>query len=93
MPALKAGHVNDFGDSMAEAIEQAMQQELLLTKGIPLPSDGAEDRRLFFVAIARGVLQYLKTHQGETFNSITFSVDPAAGLAPVTSVELNYTGS
>jgi hypothetical protein len=93
MPALKAGHVNDFADSMAESIEQAMQQELLLTEGIPLPSAGASDRRLLFVAIARGVLQYLKTHQAETFNSITFSVDPAAGVAPVTSVEVNYTGS
>ena len=93
MPALKAGHVNDFSNSMAEAIEQAMSQELLLTEGIPLPSAGANDRRLLFVAIARGVLQYLKTHQSETFNNITFMVDPAAGVAPVTSVDLNYTGA
>jgi hypothetical protein len=93
MAALKAGHVNDFSNSMAEAIEQAMSQELLLTEGIPLPSAGAADRRLLFVAIARGVLQYLKTHQSETFNNITFEEDPVGGIAAVTAVELNYTGA
>lgn len=92
-PPLKAGHVNDFSNSMAEAIEQAMQQELLASQGISLPSAGEEDRRLLFVAIARGVLQYLKIHQAEIFNNITFNAEPTAGVAPVGAVELNYTGS
>jgi O-methyltransferase involved in polyketide biosynthesis len=90
--ALKAGHVNDFSNSMAEAIEIAMQQELAAS-GTALPAAGADDRRLLFVAIARGVLQYLKAHQTETFNSITFGAPPATGAVPLSEVELNYIGS
>ena len=93
MPPLKAGHVFDFSNSMAEAIELAMQQELMASRGISLPSDGQDDRRLLFVAIARGVLQYLKLHQAETFNSISFAAAPVAGAVQVDSVDLNYTGS
>ena len=62
MAQLKAGHINDFSNSMAEAIETALKQELAAL-GESLPDAGQKDRRVFFVAIARGVLQYLKDHQ------------------------------
>ena len=93
MPPLKAGHVNDFSNSLAEAIEIALQQEVLATKGISLPSDGQEDRRLLFVAIARGVLQYLKAHEAETLNTITIETPVFTGIAPIQRVEWNYFGS
>ena len=93
MPELKAGHVQDFSNSMAEAIETAMQQELMAVRGIPLPADGQDDRRLLFVAIARGVLQYLKNHESETLNSITLNTPVLSGIAPVERVNWNYTGS
>jgi hypothetical protein len=93
MPELKAGHVDDFSNSMAQAIETAMQQELMAVSGQSLPAAGQDDRRLLFVAIARGVLEYLKAHEAETLNSITFTATPSTAFAPVVSVDLNYTGS
>jgi hypothetical protein len=67
---LKAGHVGDFSGSLAEAIETAMKQEWQLVKGEALPDIGQEDRRLLFVAVARGVIQFLDDHQDEIFTSI-----------------------
>lgn len=70
---LKAGHVNDFSGSLAEAIETAMKQEWQLVKGEALPDTGEEDRRLLFVAVARGVIQFLDDHQDEIFTSMTLT--------------------
>lgn len=60
--AYKAGTVNDFANSMAKAIEDALKTEWASVKGKALPSTGEEDRRLLFVAIAQGVLRYLSEH-------------------------------
>jgi hypothetical protein len=49
--------------SMALAIEVAMNDVFQKVKGTPVPEVGKEDRRLLFVAISRGVLQYLESHQ------------------------------
>jgi hypothetical protein len=89
--SLKAGHVNDFSNSMAEAIELALKQELA-ARGESLPSPGEDSRRVFFVAISRGVLQYLKDHEGEFLNSITLDAPELAGTAPVVTVEFDYLG-
>lgn len=58
--AIKAGTVTDFAGSMAEAMEEAMEQEYLAVKGEPLSAQGQEDRRLLLVAIAQGVVRHLK---------------------------------
>jgi hypothetical protein len=58
--ALKAGTVADFEDSLAEAMEKAMEIAWPKVKGQPLPEVGQEDRRLLFVAIAQGILRYLQ---------------------------------
>lgn len=50
-------------ESMAKAIEDAMNQMSMQIKGTPLPATGREDLRLLFVAISRGVLKYLGDHQ------------------------------
>jgi hypothetical protein len=50
-------------NSMARAIEEAMNQLSVQLKGAPLPDVGRDDRRLLFVAISRGVLKYLRDHQ------------------------------
>ena len=67
MAKLKAGRVDDtggFSDSMAKAIEDAMKDEWQRVKDEPLPAPlGEEDRRILFVAIARGVLNYLHAHR------------------------------
>jgi hypothetical protein len=58
--AIKAGTVADFAGSMAAAMEDAMKQEYQVVKGEPLSSQGEEDRRLLLVAVAQGVVRYLK---------------------------------
>jgi hypothetical protein len=58
--ALKAGSVGNFSGSMAEAIEEAFQDEWAAVKDIPLGETGEEDRKILFTAIARGVVNYLK---------------------------------
>src|SRR5215210_5771864 len=50
--------------SMAKAIEDAMDEVSWLVKKQHLPAAGQDDRRLLFVAIARGILKYLYDHQG-----------------------------
>lgn len=92
MPSLKAGHISDFSNSMAEAIEVALQQELALL-GEVLPAIGQKDRRVFFVAISRGVLQYLKDHQTEMINNITITAPDLPPAAPVVTLDFNYSGS
>lgn len=63
---MKAGTVSDFAGSMAEAMENALQQEYEAVKGESLPDLGVEDRRLLLVAIAQGVVRYLKEN-GDAF--------------------------
>lgn len=58
--AIKAGTVDDFSNSMAEAMEEAMKKEYLNLKGVAMPDMGEEDRRMLFSAIAQGVVRYLK---------------------------------
>ena len=51
-------------ESMAKEMEDAMADLFSKVKGIaPMPEEGKEDRRLLFVAIARGMLKYLNDHQ------------------------------
>ena len=71
--ALKAGTVSNFENSMAEAMETALKAEWAAVKGIPFPDAGEEDRRLLFVAIAQGLVRYLKDN-AET-SIIVHSVD------------------
>ncbi|MGB5569704.1 MAG: hypothetical protein WBM81_10420, partial [Sedimenticolaceae bacterium] len=57
---LKAGTVDDFNSSMAEAMEQALAQEYQKLKNEGLPDMGEDDRRMLFAAIAQGVVRHLK---------------------------------
>lgn len=86
MAQLKAGHIADFTGSMAEAMEKAMQAEWKLVKGEDLPTMGQEDRRILFVAVARGILQYLRAHQNEIMTNITADT---IGTRNVTALTLN----
>jgi hypothetical protein len=70
MAKLKAGTVADFSGSLAAEMEAAMKAEWISVKGEPLPSPtGEEDRKIMFVAIARGLLKYLEDHRSEVFTS------------------------
>jgi hypothetical protein len=63
---LKAGSYTSIDDaSMTAYIEASMRQQWLLARGEALPDAGAEDRRILFAAVARGVLRYLYDHRDD----------------------------
>jgi hypothetical protein len=63
---LKAGSLSSFGNSMAAAMEAAMREEWQAARGSPLPGGvGEVDRKMFFAAVAKGVLRYLYQHRDD----------------------------
>jgi hypothetical protein len=90
--ALKAGSVADFSASLAQAMEAAMVDEWLAVKSVPLPGQGQEDRRLLFVAVARGLFDYLKANEDALMTRVTLREDTGMGTDEtflVTQLELN----
>ncbi|WP_127556034.1 hypothetical protein [Saccharospirillum alexandrii] len=57
---IKAGTVDDFAGSMAEAMERALMEEYQAVKSEAMPGIGEEDRRMLLCAISQGVVRYLK---------------------------------
>jgi hypothetical protein len=86
MAGLKAGTSADFSGSLAEAIEQALAKEWQTVKGSALPGDGSDDRKLLWVAVANGLLNYLKANQNDILTSITLD---SSAANTVTALELN----
>ena len=66
--ALKAGTLNDFDNSMAKAMEDALRALWLEETGQPLSDAAQTDRRLMFVAIAQGVVKHLKDNAASGFD-------------------------
>lgn len=56
---IRGGTRTDYAGSMAEAIEQALDAVRTEYGFDPLPSEGRADRRMLFLAIARGVVSHL----------------------------------
>jgi hypothetical protein len=63
-----------ISNSMAGYIDQAMKDTYKAMKNEVLPTAGEEDRRILFVAIARGILSYLKQHENEFISSIRYDI-------------------
>jgi hypothetical protein len=62
MSQLYGGSLGNFDieDSMAKDIEEELS-DLRIAEGLgPLPAGDSRDRRIFFLAIARGVIRHLK---------------------------------
>jgi hypothetical protein len=77
-------------DTMAEAMEEEMADLFQMLKGKTMPEIGKEDRRLLFVAIARGVLKYLEAHQSDVLASVTINHTTGPGVThTVSNVDLN----
>ena len=89
MADLKAGTVanpQDFANSMALYMEEAMKEEWFRVKGERLHADiGVQDRRILFAAVAQGVLRYLEDNlltlattevdgHGDHSHTLTFGV-------------------
>ncbi len=90
--ALKAGTVASFAGSLAEAMDNAMKTEWQAVKGVGLPSQGEEDRRLLFAAISQGIFVYLKANEDELMDNITLDSGGGIGSSQnyeVTQLELN----
>jgi hypothetical protein len=68
---MKAGSVDHFGDSLAEAIENALAAEMQSAKHQALPDAGKQDRRILFSAIAQGLLAYLREHESDIQITLT----------------------
>lgn len=57
-----------FANSMAGAIEKVFEKEWLEKYGYPLPRRGREDRKIFYVAIAQGVVKHLVDNAEASFH-------------------------
>lgn len=76
--ALKAGSAKNpsadddspFSDSLAKAIEDAMKREWEAVKGVDLPNEGQQDRRLLFAAVAQGLFVFLKANEDALMTNI-----------------------
>jgi hypothetical protein len=69
-----------------------MIDEWQSVKGVALSNQGEEDRRLLLVAVARGLFNYLKTHEKTLITSITLRETAPGGTDEtllVTQLELN----
>jgi hypothetical protein len=78
-------------NGIVSAIEHAFEDEWGKQKQSSLPDAGQEDRRLFFAAISRGILDYLKDNQNEIFRSITIRRPSGGSLEYfVDKADLNY---
>lgn len=89
--ALKAGSVASIAGSLVEAMDNAMKTEWQAVKGVPLPSQGEQDRRLLFAAIAQGLFVFLKENEDALLNNISLE-DVGIGSPKnydVTQLELN----
>jgi hypothetical protein len=65
---LKAGTIGDFNNSMASAIEEEFERLWESRYGNELPETTKEDRRLFFLAIAQGVIKHLRDNAEDAFD-------------------------
>ena len=60
---LKGGSRTDYGDSLAEAIEAALDAVRIEHGLDELPDEGRADRQMLFMAIGRGIVTYLAKHE------------------------------
>ena len=75
---------------IAAAIEAAFVTEWLNVKGDNLSAYGQQERRILFVAIARGMLQYLEANQNQIVNALTLEFSSGVQQTyTVTGLDLN----
>lgn len=64
--SLKAGTNADFSGSLAEAIERALKKEWPHVMGAKQTVESNPQMRLLCVAVAQGVIRYLKDHANDS---------------------------
>ncbi len=88
--SLKAGTNADFSASMAEAIENALQQEWPHVMGAGQSVESNPQLRLLCIAVAQGVVRYLKDHAEDSFE---VHLDSSIDTTPDGHVEIETTGT
>ena len=86
MAELYGGTLANFADSMAEEIEKALNQ-VRGEAGLPPLAPGDRDRRILFIAIARGMINHLKKHEAAFQVSVSVSGEHAHGASTVIQVK------
>ncbi len=91
---LKAGTTSNYDDSMAQAIERAFRREWpSVMKEMDLPATTSPDLKLLFVAIAQGVVAYLKTHQSSFEVGVTVYSSQSHSHSASATVDIKTTGT
>jgi hypothetical protein len=72
-------------DDLADAMETAFKQAWPEIKGTPLPPADPKDRRVLFVAVARGLLTYLQQNPTEILTTLV--VDDPLGATLTYTVQ------
>jgi hypothetical protein len=67
-------------DDMAAAMLTALPQAWKEVKGVDFPGGGQDDQRVLFIAIARGLLTYLKNNPSEIMNTIDLTAPPGGKI-------------
>jgi len=62
---------DDLATAMLTALPQAWEE--VKGKNVPFPSGGGKDQEVLFIAIARGLLTYLKNNQDSILNTISLA--------------------
>jgi hypothetical protein len=77
---------------LADELETAMAYEWNKLKGTTLSDAGEDDRRMLFLAIARGLLNYLQKQESTAMNTITLNDGAITDqLYTVKNLDLNIT--
>jgi hypothetical protein len=83
MPAkLYGGAIEDFADSMAAEMETALN-EVRGEEGLSALPTGDQDRRMLFIAIARGVINHLRKKQEAFAVTVTDGTLTFSGTATI----------
>lgn len=57
----------EWNNSMAKAMDEALEKEWLALEGTPLPEEGKVHRQMLLAAICQGILRHLKDAAEESF--------------------------
>ncbi len=77
-------------NQLAVLMEEELRNIYPHFKGIPLPETGQEDRRMMFLAIARGLLRHLQQEEDYALTDITLGNGFTATYI-VSGITLNIT--
>lgn len=78
----KPGTLSDYTDSMGERIRIVFEKLWEDKYGKKLPSKSRDARRLFFVAIAQGVVQHLQVNSQDAFD-VEVNVEQQTDTGPL----------